>query len=97
MIGQLRTYTVNRGMMDSWLDLFEKECAPNLEEAGISVHSAWVTEDRSQFVWVRCFPSRSEIELREAAFYGSDWYKARMEHIRSHIARMEIQLVELAA
>ncbi len=94
MIGQLRTYTINKGMMDDWLELFETECVPNLEEAGISVETRWVTDDRTQFVWVRSFPDCSEIEPREAAFYGSDWYKSRMEHIRSHIARIEIQLVE---
>ncbi len=93
MICQLRTYTINKGMMDSWLEVFQAECVPHLEEAGISVHSMWVSDDRTQFIWVRCFPDKSEIEPREAAFYGTDWWNDRVEYVRSHIARLDVTLV----
>ena len=94
MIGQLRIYTINKAMMDSWLEVFQAECVPHLEEAGISVHSMWVTEDRTQFTWIRCFPDKSQIEPLEAAFYGTDWWNGRVDYIRSHIARTDITLVE---
>ena len=93
MICQLRTYTINKGMMDSWLEVFQAECVPHLEEASISVHSMWVSEDHTQFIWVRCFPDKSEIEPREAAFYGTDWWNDRVEYVRSHIARVDVTLV----
>ncbi len=28
MVAQIRNYTINKGMMDSWLELFDKEIRP---------------------------------------------------------------------
>jgi hypothetical protein len=28
MVAQIRTYTINKGMMTSWLELFDKEIRP---------------------------------------------------------------------
>ena len=42
----LRTYTINKGMMDDWLELFP-QLVPVMEDAGIKVESTWVNEERS--------------------------------------------------
>ena len=46
MIAHLRTYTINKGMMDGWLELFHEKIVPLLDEAGIKVESAWVNDER---------------------------------------------------
>lgn len=94
MIGQLRIYTINKGMMDSWLKLFGEELVRRVKEAGIGVHTAWVNEDRTQFIWIRTFGNRSEIEPKEAAFYGTEWWKQNVDLIRGHQAHREITVIE---
>ena len=94
MIGQLRVYTINKGMMDSWLRLFREEIVAQLKEAGIGIQTAWVDEERSQFIWIRTFGDKSEIETKEAAFYGTDWWKENVERIRGHHARRDITVID---
>ena len=45
MISQIRTYTINRGMMDQWVDLFNEKLVSIMNQYGISVDAAWVNED----------------------------------------------------
>ena len=94
MVGQLRIYTINKGMMDDWLKLFREEIVPRVKEAGMGIQTAWVNEDRTQFIWIRTFGDKSEIGPKEAAFYGTDWWKRNVDSIRAHQAHREIMLIE---
>jgi hypothetical protein len=95
-IAHLRTYTINKGMLDDWLELFPV-LVPIMKEAGITVESAWVNAERTQFIWIRSYgDSVDNIETCEAAFYGSDWWLANVDHVRSHIAHREIVQIETA-
>ena len=82
MVGQLRIYTINKGMMESWL------------KAGMELQSAWVNEENTQFIHIRTFNSKDEIEEKEAKFYGTDWWKENVDFIRGHHAHREIILIE---
>lgn len=91
----LRTYTIKDGEMDSWLVLFKEKLVPLLNEHGIKVEGTWVNEDESQFVWVRSYgESEADIEAKEAAFYGSEWWKANVDHIRGHLTDRDIKLIK---
>jgi hypothetical protein len=95
-IAHLRTYTINKGMLDDWLELFPK-LVPVMEEAGITVESTWVNVERSQFIWIRSYgDSVDNIEKCEAAFYGSEWWLANVDHVRSHLAHRDIVQIETA-
>ena len=39
---QMRSYTINKGMMDSWVKLFETGIKPAHEAMGIPVVATWV-------------------------------------------------------
>jgi hypothetical protein len=93
MISQLRTYTINRGMMDQWVSLFNETLMPIYSKVGIVVEGAWANEDKNQFIWIRSFEDASDLETKEAAFYGSDEWKANVDHIRSHLARVDVQVI----
>ena len=94
-IAHLRTYTINAGMMDDWLELFHDKIVPLSAEAGITVESSWVNEERTQFIWIRSYgDSVDNIATAEAAFYGSDWWIANVEHVRSHLAHRDIVQIE---
>ncbi len=95
-VAHLRTYTINKGMLDSWLKAFEGLIQP-MAEAGIKVESAWVNEERTQFIWIRSYgDSVDNIEKCEAAFYGSEYWLANVDNVRSHLAHREIKQIETA-
>ena len=93
-IAHLRTYTINKGQMDSWLQLFRERLTPLLAECDITVEGVWVNEARTQFIWVRSYgETEAELERKEAAFYGSDWWKANVDLVRGHLAHRQIEVI----
>lgn len=96
-VAHLRTYTINQGQMESWLKIFDETVIPLLDEAGIKVESTWVNEEKTQFIWIRSYgDSVSDIEAKEAAFYGSPGWTANVDQIRSHLAHRDIKLIQTA-
>ena len=93
MVSQLRTYTINKGMMDSWLELFDKQIRPIHESLGIPIVATWVNADRTDFIWVRSFNSVEEIPERETAYFASPGRKALGDKPNSHIARMDVRVI----
>ncbi len=94
MVAQLRTYTINKGMMESWLELFDNEIRPVHESLGIPIVAIWVDADRTDFIWVRTFDTVEEIPEKEAAYFASPGRKALGDKPNSHIARMDVKLIE---
>ena len=94
MVSQMRTYTINKGMMDSWLELFDKEIRPIHESLGIPIVATWVNADRTDFIWVRTFNSVEEIPEKEAAYFASPGRMALGDKPTSHIARMDVRVIE---
>jgi hypothetical protein len=94
MVYQLRIYTINRGMMDSWIKLFNEHIRPLHDKLGIPVENSWVNADRTEFIWVRRFNSSEEIPAKEAAYFASPERKALADLPTSHIAKMEVRVIE---
>jgi hypothetical protein len=91
MIYQLRTYTVNRGMMDGWVDLFNDKLVPIQNQYGISIDGMWVNEAKDLFIWIRSFNDPEDVIVKEAAFYASPEWNEIVDHARSHLARIEVE------
>ena len=96
MISQLRIYTINRGMMDSWLQLFEEHVKLIHEKYGIPIEEAWVNSDRTEFIWVRSFANADDIPGKENAYYSSPERKALGDTPTNHIAKLEARVIEPA-
>lgn len=94
MVYQLRIYTINRGMMDSWVKLFNEHIRPLHDRLGIPVEQSWVNTDRTEFIWVRRFNSAEEIPAKEAEYFASPERKALADRPTSHIAKMEVRVIE---
>ena len=63
MYAHLRIYTINKGMMQDWLNVFNDKIIPLLEDSGIKVESSWTNEEKSQFIWIRSYgKTLSDIE-----------------------------------
>lgn len=82
MVAQLRIYTINRGMMDSWLKLFNEHIRPLHDRLGIPVQNSWVNADRTEFIWVRGFNDAEEIPAKEAEYFASPERRALGNHPR---------------
>ena len=94
MISQLRTYTINKGMMDSWLKMFDAEIRPIHEKLGIPIESTWVNTDRTDFIWVRSFDDADVIADKEAPYFASPERKALGDIPTNHIAKIEVRVIE---
>ncbi len=97
MVYQLRIYTINRGMMDSWLNLFNEHIRPLHERLGIPVQNSWVNADGTEFLWVRQFNGAEEIPVKEAEYFASPERIALADRPTSHIAKMEVRVIEAVA
>ena len=97
MAAQLRVYTINRGMMDSWLEVFNQHIRPLHDRLGIPVVSSYVNADRTEFIWIRRFDSAEEIPAKEAEFFASPERQALGDIPPRHIAKMEVRVMEEAA
>ena len=91
---QLRIYTINRGMMDSWIGLFNEHIRPLHDRLGIPVVSSYVNADRTEFIWVRRFDSAADIPAKEAAYFASPERSALGDQPTSHIAKMEVRVMD---
>ena len=68
----LRIYTINKGQMDNWLDLFHNKLMPVLNEAGFTVPSSWVNDLGTQFIWIRSCDKLEDIAKPGRAINGSE-------------------------
>ena len=96
MISQLRTYTVNRGMMDDWVKLFSGQLVPMQEKHGIRIDGMWVNEAKDQFIWIRSFNDADDVKAKEAAFYSSAEWQSVMGKARDHLAKTVVETMEPA-
>ena len=94
MVSQLRIYTINAGMMDSWLKIFEEHIRPLHSRLGIPVERTWVNAEANEFVWVRSFKNAEEIPGKEEAYFASPERKALGDTPQQHIAKMEVRVIE---
>ena len=94
MVSQLRIYTINKGMMDSWIKLFHEQIKPNHEKYGIPIEATWVNTDRTEFIWVRSIADVDHIEAKEKENYSSPERLAMQDQPQSHIAKTEVRIVE---
>jgi len=95
-IHELRLYTINRGMMDAWLECFKQDVLPINQQHGIQVAAAWTNTDRTEFIWVRTFAGEDERKRTTDALYGSATWEKMRDRVRSHIAKTEVRATEPA-
>lgn len=92
MITQVRIYTINRGMLDSWISLFNAKIVPTSAKFGVHVVGAWVNRPQNEFVWVRTFADEDTLKAYETSPERAT-YSAQTG---SHIAKTEVRTVDNA-
>ena len=90
MVTEVRLYTVNRGMMDSWVSVFQEKIMPTSAKYGINIHAAFVNRPQNEFVWVRSYESAEKLD----AYNKSPERAAYSDQTSSHIAKLEVREVD---
>ena len=90
MVTQVRIYTINRGMLDSWIKLFNEKIVPTSAKYGVNVVGAWANRPQNEFIWVRTFESDEKLKIYETsperALYTPE--------TGPHLAKIEVRTVE---
>ena len=82
MISQIRIYTINKGEMDNFLRHFKEDIIPLHEKIGVPITGAWVNRPQNEFIWVRTYKDKAEIEAKSKEFIAtckSKMAKSRVE------------------
>ena len=90
MVTQVRVYTINRGMLDSWIKQFNEKIVPTSAKFGVNVVGAWVNRPQNEFIWVRTFESDEKLKVYET----SPERAAYTGQTGAHIAKIEVRTVE---
>src|SRR5436190_21209381 len=92
----MRTYTIKRGMMESWLRDWREAMERNIA-LGIRVEWAgFDPESMGTFVLLRSFRDEEERRRTEEAFYEGDWWKSVSDEVMSHVVNWESRLMRTA-
>ena len=94
MLSQIRIYTINKGEMDNFLQHFKNEIIPIHERIGVPIVGTWVNRAQNEFIWVRSYKDKADIEAKGKAFQ-SEVAKAGVK-LGGNVAKMEIREVESA-
>ena len=81
-------------MRDLYVCITVKNLHPVHERLGIPVQGTWVNLDRNEFIWMRKFDALEDIPAKEQSFFDSPERKSLGDLPPSHIAKMEIKLIE---
>jgi quinol monooxygenase YgiN len=90
MVTQVRVYTVNGGMLDSWVKHFNEKIVPTSAKYGVRVLGAWVNRPQNEFIWVRTFENEDALKKYE----NSPERAAYLAVNKQHLAKTEFRNVE---
>src|SRR5687768_1841428 len=94
MLAQVRLYTINKGMMESWIKLFNGTLAPLHAKYGMKLGGAWVYKQQNEFIWLRIFDTAEEESTKTKAYYTLPERLAIGDLPGQHIAKTEVRVSE---
>jgi quinol monooxygenase YgiN len=90
VVTEVRLYTINRGMMDSWVSVFKEKIMPTSAQYGVRIHAAFVHRPQNEFVWIRSYDSAETLEK-----YNTSPERAAYSQLTGpHVAKIEVREVE---
>jgi hypothetical protein len=94
MLSQLRIYTINKGEMDAFLKHFKGEIIGVHERIGVPIVGTWVNRPQNEFIWVRTFKDKADLEAKGKAFQAE--VASAGIKLGANVAKMEVREVESA-
>jgi hypothetical protein len=93
MIAEVRTYTINKNQMDSWLEHFA-EVKEVFKSVGVDIVAAYVNRPQNEFIWIRTFKDEADRDAKMIAFRSA--IEAAGIKLGDYVAKMEFRTVEPA-
>jgi hypothetical protein len=94
MIAEVRTYTVNDGMLDSYLELFNRQIVPNHRKYGIPIIGAWADRAKNEITWIRTFASREDRKAKLDVYEATPERDAVFPIATYHMVKAEVKVLE---
>lgn len=92
-LAQLRMYTVNKGTLADWEDLYIRYEVSGHRTAGIPLE--WLSHDveEERFFWIRSFQNKWDMESAQDRFHESLDWQAIKDRVPTMIAHSEVILM----
>jgi hypothetical protein len=99
MTVQLRIYTINRGQLEEFTEVWRRAVVPLRRSLGFMVMGSWIVPESNQFVWVLGYEGDGGKTFEEAdrAYYESPERRLMDPDPGRWIARTELSFVQPAA
>ncbi|MGC4750530.1 NIPSNAP family containing protein [Micromonospora sp. DT201] len=69
---QIRTYTVRAGLLDEWVDRWQRLVVPLRHDLGFEIHGSWKDRARNQHIWVISHEGPESFDEANAAYWASE-------------------------
>ena len=86
MITQLRIYTINRGQLEEFVELWRKAVAPLRKAQGFQILASWIVPETHQFVWILGYDGPSAWEAQARAWLPP-WLAFDLRRMYEHFQR----------
>jgi hypothetical protein len=94
LIAEMRNVYDQDGMIDSYLELYNRQIVPNHRKYGINVLGAWYDRQKNQVIWIRTFASREERKAKLDIYEVSPERDAEFPIARYHILGVKVRILE---
>jgi len=94
---QLRMYTINRGQLEEFVEVWRKSVVPLRRSQGFMVMSSWIVPETNQFVWVMGYDGPESFEDKDRAYYDLPERRLMDPDPGRWVARTETYFVQPAA
>ena len=96
MIVEMRTYKLQPGCRERFLEIFRAKSMPAHAEIGMKILGPFLSvEDENTFFFMRGFPDLQSREPMKAKFYEGELWKRELEHVlMPMIEKYEVVLVD---
>ena len=96
MIIEMRTYKLQPGCRENFLEIFRTKSVPAHEEIGMKILGPFLSvEDPDTFFFMRGFPDLDSREPMKAKFYEGELWKRELENVlMPMIEKYDVVLVD---
>ena len=91
---QMHIYTINRGALLDFAQVWKQVIKPLREKIGFGIPAAWTVAEAHQFTWLMQYNGPESWESLDQAFYRHPARRAMNPNPARHIARMENHFID---
>ena len=95
MLGEIRQYQINKGMVDGYMDVWNKQIFPNHKLYGIKIIGAWLDRSQNQLTWIRVFDNAEDRRVKLLDAYNHSPERTAVVPVASfHMAHSYVRVCD---